>query len=166
MTDRELRRLGRGDLIEILYQYQRREQQLEEQNAELRRRLEERSIRIEQAGSIAEAALSLNRVFESAQAAADQYLEEVQARAERYLAEIRTRASGAPAEEASGAPAEEPAEARAGNLNATAWRSACADPGPASGAPAEEASGAPAEGAGESPDSRLPAGCARAEKTN
>ena len=39
MTDRELRRLGRGDLIEILYQYQRREQQLEEQNAELRRRL-------------------------------------------------------------------------------------------------------------------------------
>ena len=166
MTDRELRRLGRGDLIEILYQYQRREQQLEEQNAELRRRLEERSIRIEQAGSIAEAALSLNRVFESAQAAADQYLEEVQARAERYLAEIRTRASGAPAEEAGGAPAEEPAEARAGNLNATAWRSACADPGPASGAPAEEASGAPAEGAGESPDSRLPAGRARAEKTN
>lgn len=166
MTDRELRRLGRGDLIEILYQYQRREQQLEEQNAELRRRLEERSIRIEQAGSIAEAALSLNRVFESAQAAADQYLEEVQARAERYLAEIRTRASGAPAEEAGGAPAEEPAEARAGNLNATAWRSACADPGPASGAPAEEASGAPAERAGESPDSRLPAGCARAEKTN
>ena len=132
MTDRELRRLGRGDLIEILYQYQRREQQLEEQNAELRRRLEERSIRIEQAGSIAEAALSLNRVFESAQAAADQYLEEVQARAERYLAEIRTRASGAPAEEAGGAPAEEPAEARAGNLNATAWRSACADPGPVS----------------------------------
>ena len=119
MTDRELRRLGRGDLIEILYQYQRREQQLEEQNAELRRRLEERSIRIEQAGSVAEAALSLNRVFESAQAAADQYLEEVQARAERYLAEIRTRASGAPAGEA-----------------------------------------------GESPDSRLPAGCARAEKTN
>ena len=166
MTDRELRRLGRGDLIEILYQYQRREQQLEEQNAELRRRLEERSIRIEQAGSVAEAALSLNRVFESAQAAADQYLEEVQARAERYLAEIRTRASGAPAEEAGGAPAEEPAEARAGNLNATAWRSACADPGPASGAPAEEASGAPAERAGESPDSRLPAGCARAEKTN
>lgn len=166
MTDRELRRLGRGDLIEILYQYQRREQQLEEQNAELRRRLEERSIRIEQAGSIAEAALSLNRVFESAQAAADQYLEEVQARAERYLAEIRTRASGGPAEEAGGAPAEEPAEARAGNLNATAWRSACADPGPASGAPAEEASGAPAERAGESPDSRLPAGCARAEKTN
>ena len=166
MTDRELRRLGRGDLIEILYQYQRREQQLEEQNAELRRRLEERSIRIEQAGSIAEAALSLNRVFESAQAAADQYLEEVQARAERYLAEIRTRASGAPAEEAGGAPAEEPAEARAGNLNATAWRSACADPGPASGAPAGEADGAPAGGAGESPDSRLPAGCARAEKTN
>ena len=127
VTDRELRRLGRGDLIEILYQYQRREQQLEEQNAELRRRLEERSIRIEQAGSIAEAALSLNRVFESAQAAADQYLEEVQARAERYLAEIRTRASGAPA---------------------------------------GGADGAPAEGAGESPDSRLPAGCARAEKTN
>jgi len=37
------------------------------------------TLRLEQVGSIAEAALSLNRVFEAAQAAADQYLESVKA---------------------------------------------------------------------------------------
>ena len=39
----------------------------------------EATLRLEQVGSIAEAALSLNRVFEAAQAAADQYLESVKA---------------------------------------------------------------------------------------
>ena len=39
----------------------------------------DRTLRLEQVGSIAEAALSLNRVFEAAQAAADQYLESVKA---------------------------------------------------------------------------------------
>ena len=45
----------------------------------LRRQLADRTLRLEQVGSIAEAALSLNRVFEAAQAAADQYLESVKA---------------------------------------------------------------------------------------
>lgn len=79
MTDKELRRMGRGDLIEIIYQYQKREQELMEENAALQRRLEDRRINIEKAGSIAEAALYLNHIFESAQAAADHYLEEVRA---------------------------------------------------------------------------------------
>ena len=54
-------------------------EELERQNANLRRQLADRTLRLEQVGSIAEAALSLNRVFEAAQAAADQYLESVKA---------------------------------------------------------------------------------------
>ena len=41
------------------------------------RKLEDRRILIEKSGSIAEAALRLNEVFEAAQAAADQYLENI-----------------------------------------------------------------------------------------
>lgn len=72
-----------GDLIDIIYQYQRREQHLEAENAKLRRLLNERDIKIQNAGSIAEAALSLNQVFETAQAAADQYLEVLRLRCEQ-----------------------------------------------------------------------------------
>lgn len=77
MTDRELRQMGRRDLLEIIFQYQKREAALEKENADLRRRLEDRRTGIERAGSIAEAALALNGVFEAAQAAADQYLGEI-----------------------------------------------------------------------------------------
>lgn len=77
MTEKDLRRMGRGDLIDIICQYQQRERELMDENAELRSCLEERSTKIANAGSIAEAALSLNAVFEAAQAAADQYLAEV-----------------------------------------------------------------------------------------
>ena len=49
--------------------------------AEARQQLEERRIMTEEAGSIAEAALRINRVFEAAQAAADQYLENIRQQA-------------------------------------------------------------------------------------
>ena len=77
MTDREVRRMSRKELIEIIYRYQALERSLRAENTALRRSLDERRLRLERAGSIAEAALSLNRVFESAQAAAEQYLEEL-----------------------------------------------------------------------------------------
>ena len=72
MAERELRRMNRMELIEIIYALKQHEEELEQQNANLRQQLAE-------VGSIAEAALSLNRVFEAAQAAADQYLESVKA---------------------------------------------------------------------------------------
>lgn len=82
MTDKELRKLRRDDLLQILIRQQR---QLDEQGAELERSAEalrQRSIAIGESGSIAEAALKLNGVFEAAQAAADQFLSEARARAE------------------------------------------------------------------------------------
>ena len=47
-------------------------ERLQQELAEARQQLEERRIMTEEAGSIAEAALRINRVFEAAQAAADQ----------------------------------------------------------------------------------------------
>lgn len=79
MTDKELKRMSRSDLIEIIYQYQNREVEQTEKIEELTAQLGERRSHIENAGSIAEAALSMNHVFEAAQAAADQFLEEVRA---------------------------------------------------------------------------------------
>ena len=77
MTDKELRKLTRAELLELLLIQTReidrlnaRLQQLEEEN-------QQRKIQLSQAGNIAEAALQLNRVFEAAQAAADQYLESI-----------------------------------------------------------------------------------------
>lgn len=77
MADNELKHMSRADLIEIIYQYQSREQEQAQKIAELTALVEDRRINIENAGSIAEAALSLNHVFAAAQATADQYIAEI-----------------------------------------------------------------------------------------
>jgi len=77
MTDKEFRHMSRGNLVAIIYQYQQREQALQAQIASLTAELNDRRIKIGNAGSLAEAVLSLNHVMEAAQAAADQYLDEI-----------------------------------------------------------------------------------------
>ena len=77
MMDQELRHLTREDLLDIIYELQRRTQQVEQENETIRKQLADRTVKLEKAGSIAEAALALNGVFEAAQAAAEQYLENV-----------------------------------------------------------------------------------------
>lgn len=77
MTDKDLRRLKRSDLIEIIYELRKNEQRLIEDNQKLAALLDERRIKKREAGSIAEAALGLNDVFGAAQRAADQYLAEI-----------------------------------------------------------------------------------------
>lgn len=77
MTDKELKHMSRADLIEIIYQYQNREQEQSETIKQLSAQLNERRAQLKNAGSIAEAALSIHKVFESAQAAADEFLAEV-----------------------------------------------------------------------------------------
>ncbi len=77
MADRELRRMSRTELIEIIYALQQNERSLRAEIDSLTIEVRDRMIRKEEAGSIAEAALSLNQIFESAQAAADQYVEAI-----------------------------------------------------------------------------------------
>lgn len=79
MTDKELRRLKRSELLEILYEQEKEIAELRKKLNRATRKLEDRRILIEESGSIAEAALRLNEVFKAAQAAADQYLENIRA---------------------------------------------------------------------------------------
>ena len=88
MTDKELRKLSRMELIDIIYEAQKRYEDCAGENQKLKAALEERNLKIASAGSIAEAALSVNRVFESAQAAADEYLLSLRAANETALRKI------------------------------------------------------------------------------
>ncbi|MCD8018110.1 MAG: hypothetical protein LUF92_00535 [Clostridiales bacterium] len=75
MADKELRKMNRTELIEIIYALQQNERSLREENEKLHCQLDDKFLRMENAGSIAEAAMSLNHVFEDAEAAARQYLD-------------------------------------------------------------------------------------------
>lgn len=120
MTDKEMHKLSRRELLQLLLAQVReteelkqtlteREEQLtelrenyeklrkrldqkDEKIQELRHTLQEerttRRIELQEAGSIAEAALRLNGIFEIAQKAADQYLENVRRLAEASEDEV------------------------------------------------------------------------------
>ena len=75
MTERELKRLSRMDMLKMMLALTRENEQLRKDLVHTKRQLEDRTITIQNAGSIAEAALRLNGIFEAAQAAADQFLE-------------------------------------------------------------------------------------------
>ena len=79
MTDKEFRHLSRRELIDIIYQMKKNEEELQKRLLEAEQKLQEREIHIAEAGSIAEAALQIQHIFEDAQAAADLYLESVKA---------------------------------------------------------------------------------------
>ena len=80
MTEKELKRLSRRDLLEILLALRRENDQLRLQLTQANQRLESRRLEIEASGSIAEAALRLSGIFEVAQAACDRYADHVRRR--------------------------------------------------------------------------------------
>ena len=71
---RDLNKLKRQELLEIMLAQGREIDRLREQVADLQEQLDDRTIAIEKAGSIAKASLALTKVFEEAQKAADLYL--------------------------------------------------------------------------------------------
>ena len=78
MTDKELRRLSRSELLEMLIAQTEENDRLKIRLEQAEAHLRDRRISIDKAGSLAEAALSLNGVFQAAEAAAQQYLENIQ----------------------------------------------------------------------------------------
>lgn len=75
--NKDLKKLSRKELLELFIAQSK---VLEETEAELARakdQLKHREFTVQDAGSIAEAALKLNGVFEAAQKAADQYVANV-----------------------------------------------------------------------------------------
>ena len=73
MTPKELKRLSRSDLLEMLLALSKENDQLRRTNEKLQKQLEDRTISIENCGSIAEASLVLNGVFQAAEDACRQY---------------------------------------------------------------------------------------------
>lgn len=80
MTNRELQKLSRKDLLELLISVSRERDALQAELDTANAALQDRQLCIENAGSLAEAALQLNGVFEAAQNAAEQYLENIRRR--------------------------------------------------------------------------------------
>ena len=83
MTEKELLRLKRSELLEIMLAQSKEIDSLRAQLAEAKAKLEDRRIRIQESGSIAEASLKLTQIFEEAQKAADLYVENVKRSAEK-----------------------------------------------------------------------------------
>jgi cell division septum initiation protein DivIVA len=100
MTDKEFKRLGRAQLIDIIYQLQLQLDQVNEEKQALESELKDKRLRLQSAGNIAEAALEINDCFRSAQNAAEQYIneikairEETEAQRQIILAKARAEAS-------------------------------------------------------------------------
>lgn len=74
MTDKTLRKMSRRELMELLLAQSKEVERLRAELEQAEQKLRSRQILLREAGSIAEASLRLNEVFESAQRAADQYL--------------------------------------------------------------------------------------------
>ncbi len=77
MTEKEMRRLSRRQLLQLLLEQTERADDLEKKLREMEDRLEDKRLVATEAGSLAEATVRLNRVFEAADAACEQYIENI-----------------------------------------------------------------------------------------
>ena len=91
MTQNDLKHLRRTDLLEMLLEQCRENEALRSEIQQLREQQSQQDILLDNAGSIAEASLRLNGVFEAAQRACDQYtanIEKLNARQQRICAKM------------------------------------------------------------------------------
>ena len=102
MTEKELLKLKRPEMLEIMLAQSREIERLRQELAETKRKLEDRRIKVRKAGSLAEASLQLTNIFEEAQKAADLYVDNVKrmanqweaARKEAHRVQTESRGSG------------------------------------------------------------------------
>ena len=86
MQKNDLRKLHRTELLELLLEQSQKVQSLEERLAKAEQALQQRELDLKKAGSIAEASLMLNGVFEAAQRACQQYTENIECLSKRQEA--------------------------------------------------------------------------------
>lgn len=92
MTDKEFKRLSRSQLIDIIYQFQLKQEDLIAENEKLKRALADKRILVDNSGNLAEAALEIHNVMQAAQKAAEHYLEEIQRRVDNEYQSIMEEA--------------------------------------------------------------------------
>ena len=83
IMERELRRLSRTDLLELLIAQRRENEQLRCILDQTQAELADRSIKIDNAGSIAEASLQLSGIFNAAQDSCQYYIDNIRFLSER-----------------------------------------------------------------------------------
>ena len=79
MFSKELKKLSRRELVDIIYQLKKNEQEKQEKIDALEEALQDKRIHLSLAGSIAEAAVDITHLFSTAQKTADLYLQEIAA---------------------------------------------------------------------------------------
>lgn len=89
--NKELKRMSRKDLLEILVNQSKKIDELTDELEKTKKKLEDKSITIKESGSLAEASLKLNKVFEDADNAAKQYIENIAALNERLFKELEKK---------------------------------------------------------------------------
>ena len=83
MADKELKHFIRSELLALLIEQMRENDRLRDRIEALEGQLEDRRIAIEKSGSLAEAALKLNGIFEAADKAVQDYLYNIQHRLDK-----------------------------------------------------------------------------------
>lgn len=74
MDDKKLRKISKKELLELLLSQAKRIEELESELLETKNKLNSKEIMIDEVGSLAEASLKLNGIFEVAQETANQYM--------------------------------------------------------------------------------------------
>ena len=99
MTEKDLKKLNRYQLLELLIIQTQRADKLQMKLEEVEKQLNEKDLKMASLGSIAEASLQVGGVFQAAQAAADLYIdaakkkaEEIEDAAHKKAAEILAQA--------------------------------------------------------------------------
>lgn len=95
MAEKDLRRLSKTELLELLVEQARENVALRTRAEAAEAELEKRQLQISQSGSIAEAALKLSGVFEAAQKAIDLYRENCERECKEMLEKARREAAAA-----------------------------------------------------------------------
>lgn len=96
MAEKDLKRINRQGLLEMLLEASEENSRLQADNEALHAKLSEQELKLTECGSIAEASLKLSGIFEAAQTAAGIYLENVErvsgnASAEAERIELETK---------------------------------------------------------------------------
>lgn len=91
MTEKELKKLNRYQLLELLILQTERADRLQNRLDETEQQLSNLDLQLFSLGSIAEASLQLKGVFQAAQDAADLYVNAAKKRAEEIEEEARER---------------------------------------------------------------------------
>ena len=99
MIGKDLKKLSRRELVDIIYQMKKNEEEMQKQIDSLQEELKNKRIKVASAGTLADAAVDISQLLNATQTTADLYLEEIawmksEAEAEciRIIAEAKQKA--------------------------------------------------------------------------